>query len=314
MSQPKLMQRVREAIRVRHYSIRTEEAYCFWIKRFIFYHNKRHPLEMGAEEVAQFLTHLACEKNVAASTQNQALNALNFLYKVVLNKPFGVLPSVTRAKRPENLPTVLTKPEVISVLENIEGVHWLMACMLYGSGLRLMECLRLRVQDIDFNYLSVFVRQGKGNKDRNTTLDKELLPYLKRHLATVKTVHERDLAAGYGEVYLPYALDRKYPNANKEWRWQYIFPARTRGVDSRSGVIRRHHYHESALQKAIKIAVRKSSVHKSIGCHTLRHYAKLGIIAIVLQRTYSNVVTTSGPSRSSWAIKTFVPRRYIPTL
>ena len=265
------MQRVREAIRVRHYSIRTEEAYCFHIKRFIHFHSKRHPVEMGAAEVAQFLTYLACERNVAAATQNQALNALNFLYNEVLQQPFGKLPNIARAKRPFNLPTVLVKQEVSAILANLEQPHWLMACLLYGSGLRLMECIRLRVQDIALDRLCVYVRQGKGNKDRITTLDATLVTYIKRHLAQVKTIHERDLAAGYGEVYLPYALERKYPHANREWGWQYVFPARHRSIDPRANVERRHHHGENTLQKAVKIAVRKAGIDKKVGCHTFRH-------------------------------------------
>ena len=262
---------VREAIRVRHYSIRTEDAYLGWIKRFILFHGKRHPKEMGVAEVSEFLTHLAVVGNVAASTQNQALNALVFLYKVILDQPLGELVDAVRAKKPRRLPVVLTPAEVRAVLKHLEGVHWLAACLMYGSGLRLMECMRLRVKDLEFDHRAILVRDGKGGKDRVVTLPDELVAPLQRHLASVKNAHLKDLAEGYGEVYLPHALARKYPAAPKAWGWQYVFPAEQRSVDPRSGVVRRHHFGEQAIQRAVKIAVQKAGLHKPASCHTFRH-------------------------------------------
>ena len=262
---------VRNAIRVRHYSIRTEQAYLDWIKRFIWFHNKRHPEGMGAQEVVQFLTYLAVERNVAPSTQNQALNALNFLYKAVLDRPLGDMAGLVRAKKPAKLPTVLTVQEVGALLKHLEGLHWLAACLLYGSGLRLMECLRLRVMNLDFEHRAMFIINGKGAKDRVVTLADELLRPLQRHLQAVKNIHEKDLSDGYGEVYLPYALARKYPQAARQWAWQYVFPAPKRSNDPRSDKIRRHHLDESTLQRAIKLAVRKAGIQKPASCHSLRH-------------------------------------------
>jgi integron integrase len=265
------LSQVRDAIRLRHYSIRTEEAYVDWAKRFILFHHKRHPKDMGEKEVGEFLTHLAVEGEVAPSTQNQALNALVFLYRVVLERPLGGISGVVRAKRPKKLPVVLTSKEIKRVLQNLEGVHWLIGCLLYGSGLRLLEAMRLRVKDIDFDYRTVTVRDGKGAKDRVVTLADDLLTPLQRHLGVVRTTHEKDLAGGFGEVYLPYALGRKYPNAGKEWTWQYVFPAGERSVDPRSGVERRHHLGEQSVQRAVKHAVRKAGIHKPASCHSLRH-------------------------------------------
>ncbi len=262
---------VREAIRVRHYSIRTEDAYLGWIKRFILFHGKRHPKEMGVAEVSEFLTHLAVVGNVAASTQNQALNALVFLYKVILDQPLGELVDAVRAKKPRRLPVVLTPAEVRAVLKHLEGVHWLAACLMYGSGLRLMECMRLRVKDLEFDHRAILVRDGKGGKDRVVTLPDELVAPLQRHLASVKNAHLKDLAEGYGEVYLPHALARKYPAAPKAWGWQYVFPAEQRSVDPRSGIVRRHHFGEQAVQRAVKIAVNRAGIHKPASCHTFRH-------------------------------------------
>lgn len=259
------------AIRVRHYSIRTEQAYVGWIRRFIFFHSKRHPAEMGAAEVGDFLTHLAVTANVAASTQNQALNALVFMYKAVLDKPLGDLQGVIRAKKPQRLPVVLSRDEVASLLRNLEGIHWLATCLLYGSGLRLMECIRLRVKDIDFEHRAILVRAGKGAKDRVVTLPDALLTPLRRHLSSVKNTHEKDLADGFGQTWLPYALARKYPNAPADWGWQYVFPATRRSIDPRSGVMRRHHFDESNIQRAVKIAIRRAGINKPASCHTLRH-------------------------------------------
>ena len=264
------MNSVRDAIRVRHYSIRTEQAYLGWIKRFILYHDKRHPKSMGSLEVNDFLTYLAVHRKVSASTQNQALNALVFLYKIVLEQPFENLNAV-RAKRPRKLPVVLSRTEVRQVLRGLDGVHWLAACLMYGSGLRLMECMRLRVHDLDFTHKAIIVRNGKGGKDRVVTLPDDLLTPLKRNLESVRGTHDKDLMDGFGAVYLPYALARKYPRAPLEWGWQYVLPAASRSIDPRSGKERRHHLGEQSIQRAIKIAVRKAGINKPASCHSLRH-------------------------------------------
>jgi integron integrase len=266
----KLLDRVRDALRLKHYSIRTEEAYVNWIKRYIYFHNVRHPAEMGASEVQAFLTHLAVKENVAASTQNQALSALLFLYRQVLNQDLGPIDAL-RAKKPKRLPTVLTRDEVHRVFAHLSGVNLLMARLLYGSGLRLMECLRLRVKDLDFDYRTITVRDGKGEQDRVTILPESLIVPLRDHLRIVKRTHEEDLAKGYGAVYLPYALERKYPNAHREWIWQYVFPAGRLSVDPRSGVVRRHHLHESGLQKVIRTAAQAAGIPKRVSPHTFRH-------------------------------------------
>lgn len=270
-TKPKLLDQVRHAIRLRHYSIRTEEAYVNWARRFILFHNKRHPNEMGQVEVGAFLTHLAVDGRVAASTQNQALNALVFLYREVLGRDLGTVEELVRAKRPPKLPVVLSVSEVGRVLNRLDGVTGLMARLLYGSGLRLMECLRLRVKDVDFEYRQITVRDGKGGKDRVTMLPESLIAPLHAQLERVKALHQADLAAGHGDVYLPSALERKYPHANREWGWQYVFPSAKRSVDPRSGIVRRHHAAESVLQRAVKVAVRASGVHKPANCHTFRH-------------------------------------------
>jgi len=265
------LEEVRAAIRVRHYSLRTERSYVDWIVRFIHFHDRRHPRDMGEPEVAAFLSHLAVDRSVAASTQNQALNALVFLYKVVLRRPLGDLSEVPRAKRPERLPIVLTQEEVRRVLRRLDGHSWLCACLMYGSGLRLMETVRLRVKDLDFDHRAVVVRNGKGGKDRVVTLPDELIVPLERHLQSVRLTHEKDLNDGFGDVYLPHALARKYPSAGREWAWQYVFPARSRSVDPRSSLERRHHFDENALQRAVKRAVREAGIEKPASCHTLRH-------------------------------------------
>ena len=214
-----LLSHIAQALRVRHYSIRTEKSYIDWIKRFIYFHHKRHPKEMGGAEVAAFLTHLAVDRNVAAATQNQALNALVFLYKVVLERPLQQhIQGIVRAKKPKRLPVVLTKGEVAKLLSNLDGVYWLLGCLQYGSGLRLIESMRLRVMDLDYDRQALFVRSGKGDQDRVVTLAEDLIVPLQRHLEGVRTVFERDVAAGFGRVYLPHALDRKYPNAGREWK------------------------------------------------------------------------------------------------
>lgn len=270
-SGPSLLDRVRGAIRLRHYSIRTEQAYVQWIRRFILSHGKRHPLEMGEAEVEVFLSQLAVAGEVAASTQNQALNALVFLYKVVLERPLGEMPHIARVKSPQRLPVVLTVEEVSRLLAQLGGLRWLVACLQYGSGLRLLESVRLRVKDVDFDHQALLVRDGKGAKDRVVTLPDDLLVPQRRHLENRKTLFERDLANGCGSVHLPYALARKYPNAREQWTWQYVFLASKCSVDPRSGVRRRHHVDECAVQRAVRRAVRKAGIAKPASCHTLRH-------------------------------------------
>ena len=271
MSQPKLIDQVRSAIRTKHYSPRTEEAYWHWIKKFILFHNKRHPNDMGEAEISAFLSHLAVNRNVTASTQNQALSALLFLYKEVLKKPLDWIQGVQRAKRPSRLPVVFTRQEVQAILRNLEGTKWLMASLLYGAGLRLTECLRLRVKDIDFGYGQIVVRDGKGAKDRVTVLPSSLKEPLNKHLERVKALHERDLLEGFGRATLPFALDRKYPNAGREWGWQYVFPSAKRCWDAEAKREVRHHVTEEVLQKAVKSAVFRAAVSKPGSCHTFRH-------------------------------------------
>ncbi len=265
------LERVRGAIRVKHYSIRTEQSYVAWIKRFIRFHDKRHPEDMGEKEVVEFLTDLAVSRHIAASTQNQALNALVFMYKAVLERPLGELNGAVRAKKSQKLPVVLSTREIGEMFSHLDGTSWLIACLLYGSGLRLMEGVRLRVKDLLFDHRAIVVREGKGRKDRVVTLADELIVPLQRHLGSIKNIHQKDLSDGFGEVYLPYALERKYVNAAKEWGWQYVFPANKRSVDPRSGKVRRHHVNESTVQKAVKIAIRKARIVKPASCHTLRH-------------------------------------------
>lgn len=249
---PRLLDQLRNKIRLCGYSIRTEKAYVDWNRRFILFHGKKHPLDMAAEEVEQFLTYLAVRCNVAASTQNQAKCAILFLYKEILNTDLEWLKNVKSAKRSERVPVVLTKREVESLLSALEGVYWMAGHILYGAGLRIMECVRLRVKDIDFEMNQITVRNGKGKKDRRTVLPQIIKDALMRHLIKAKALHENDLSEGYGEVYLPFALERKYPSANREWGWQYVFPSRKRSVDPRSGKIRRHHIDEKTVQRAIK--------------------------------------------------------------
>jgi integron integrase len=251
--------------------MRTEEVYVQWIRRFILFHDKRHPRDMGAAEVNQFLSDLAVTHHVAASTQNQALCALLFLYRVVLRQDLGHLEGLVRAKKPRRLPVVLTADEVKTVLQGISGPHWLMISLLYGSGLRLMECLRLRVKDVDFAYQQITVRDGKGGKDRVTMLPRFVKDTLQQHLEGVKCLHTRDLEEGFGTVYLPDALERKYPSASRDWVWQYVFPAATRSRDPRSGIVRRHHVAPLVLQRAVKAAVRRAGITKAVSCHTFRH-------------------------------------------
>lgn len=269
--EPRLLDRVRASIRTKHYSIRTEQAYVDWIRRFILFHGKRHPIEMGKTEIEKFLTHLAVNRNVAASTQNQALSALLFLYRDVLGRDMPWLDDVTRAKKPRRLPVVLTHAEVDRLLKLLSGTKWLMASLLYGSGLRLLECLRLRVHDIDIDRRQIMVRDGKGGKDRVTVLPDPLMGPLRRQIEQVRIIHEIDISEGFGEVYLPFALERKYPNAAKAAGWQYLFPADKRALDPRSGKTRRHHLGENVLQRAVKQAVRDAGIRKPASCHSLRH-------------------------------------------
>ncbi len=268
---PRLLDQVRAAIRSRHYSPRTEEAYVLWVKRFILYHGKRHPREMGHAEISAFLTHLAVNKRVSASTQNQALAALLFLYHEVLRQKVERIEEVVRAKTPQRLPVVLTREEVRGVLKHLDGTPWLMAMLLYGSGLRLMECAQLRIKDVDFGANQILVRGGKGDKDRITMLPGSVKDSLDRHLAVVRRQHEKDLSRGVGWVALPGLLARKYPNAGREWAWQWVFPATRHYVDRETGQKRRHHLHESVLQRAVREAVLESGIPKPATCHTFRH-------------------------------------------
>ncbi len=271
IKQPKLLDQVREKILTLHYSRRTEQAYVFWIRRFILFHNKRHPKEMAGPEISQFLSHLAVQEKVAASTQNQALCALVFLYKQILNIDVGEFPEIHWSKMPKKLPVVFTAREAKAVISHLKDTNRLMAMLLYGSGLRLSECLQLRVKDIDFEFKQITVRRGKGQKDRRTLLPLRLIDPLKKQIEYVKEVHEYDLKNGYDSISMPYALEKKYPNAGKELGWKFMFPATQISTDSRSGLKRRHHIHESVLQKAVKKAIRKAGITKHAGCHTFRH-------------------------------------------
>jgi len=266
-----LLEQVRDKIRAKHYSIRTEEAYLHWIKRFILFHHKRHPGEMSASEVEAFLNYLAVTGKVSASTQNQAKSALLFLYKEVLQVNLPWLNDIVSAKRPTRLPVVLTQSEVASLLTHTTGTSGLILRMVYGTGMRIMECMRLRVKDIEFERGEVVIREGKGFKDRITMLPKSLTRPLQEHLAKVKLLHEQDLRDGYGEVYMPYALARKYPNAGRNWIWQYVFPSAKISKDPRSSRMARHHADEKAIQRCMSQALRKAGIHKHATPHTLRH-------------------------------------------
>jgi integron integrase len=268
---PRLIDQVRFAIRARHYSPRTEKAYTGWIRKFILFNGKRHPLEMGEDEISRYLTHLACQRKVSASTQSQALSAIVFLYRIVLDRDLDWLEGVVRAKRPVRLPTVLTRDQVSSLMRHLRGVAWLQASLLYGSGLRLTECTKLRVQDINFERNEITVRSGKGNKDRITVLPAKVTAPLKAHLERVRRQHDSDLARGVGSVALPHALARKYPNAETEWGWQWVFPATRFYTDDQSGHTRRHHLHETVLQRAVHEAVKLAGLSQHVTCHTLRH-------------------------------------------
>jgi len=268
----KLLDLYRESLRVRHYSYRTEETYISWVRQFILFHKKRHPREMGVDEINAFITHLANEKNVAASTQNQAISSILFLYRHVLGIELDEKALIPiRPTKPKRVPTVLSKTEAKIILRQMTGVYRLMAQLMYGSGLRLMEVLRLRVKDLDFENRQLIVRDGKGENDRVTMLPESLIEPLRLQLKQVKAQHEIDLREGFGTVYLPYALERKYPNANREFAWQYVFPTSDLSVDPVSGVKQRHHINESSLQKAVKVAARLSLINKHVTPHTFRH-------------------------------------------
>lgn len=271
-SQPlKYVSWLQRALKARHHSPSTIKSYGSWVKRFLFFHDGRHPLDMGEPEINQFLSHLAINGQVTASTQNQALSALLFLYRHVLNKIIGEVKAVVRARKTKRLPVVLSRKEVRLILRQLKGVRLLIACLLYGTGMRLMECLRLRVHDIDFSLNQILIRDGKGFKDRITMLPLRLKRPLKQYLLSVKKNHLNDLAEGYGRVELPYALAKKYPNAPDDWAWQYVFPQEKRWVNPCSGEQGRHHVDESLFQKVIKHAVQRSGIIKQASCHTFRH-------------------------------------------
>jgi integron integrase len=269
--QPRLLEQVRALLRARHYAIRTEQSYVEWVRRYVQHHGLRHPRDLGPDAITAFLTHLAVEGRVSASTQNQARAALLFLYREVLSMPVGELEDVVAARAPTRLPTVLTRAEVQLVLGQLDGTHRLIAQILYGAGLRLLECLRLRVKDVDFAQHEIVVRSGKGEKDRRTMLPASLTASLRSHLSYAHDLHQSDVRRGYGEVYMPYALERKLPGASRDWSWQYVFPAERLSVDPRSGVVRRHHIGERAVQASVTAAVRASGITKRASCHTFRH-------------------------------------------
>jgi integron integrase len=266
----KLLDQVRDVIRLKHYSYRTEQSYIAWIRRYILFHNKRHPQEMAVPEIEAFLTHLAVNEQVAASTQNQALSALLFLYRHVLHQDLAAVDAI-RAKPSRYLPTVLTASEVMAVISQMTGVHQLVVQLLYGSGLRLREGLTLRIKDLDFAQQQIVIRDTKGRESRVTMLPARLIEPLQQQLQRAKKLHQQDLEAGYGAVYLPYALERKYPNAERAWIWQYLFPAERRSTDPRADIVRRHHLDESGLQKALKRAAYAARIQKRVSCHTFRH-------------------------------------------
>jgi integron integrase len=266
-----LLQDVRSKLRLKHYSLRTEQAYVGWIWRFIMASNRRHPRDLGAAEVESFLSHLASEGNVAAGTQNQALSALLFLYREVLGVDLPWMQSIVRAKRPRKMPTVLSREEVTRLLMVMDGMPWLLASLLYGTGMRLMECLRLRVKDVDFARSTIIVRDGKGAKDRHTVLPRSLVEPLQREIERTRLLHASDVAAGFGAVWLPHALARKFPHAPREFGWQYVFPGSRRSHDPRGGEVRRQHVDEAVLNRALKKARLRAGIVKLLSAHTLRH-------------------------------------------
>ncbi len=266
-----LLDQLRDEIRVRHYSRRTEETYVQWVRDFAVFHNKADPDTLGAPQINAWLTHLATVRNVTASTQNQALSGVLFFYRHVLRRDMGDLGNVVRASKAPRLPVVFTPDEVNAVLNELSGIHRLAIELMYGTGMRLLEVLRLRIKDVDFERGLITIREAKGNKDRCVMLPERVVPLLQDHLSRVKVLHGRELAEGYGTVYLPYALERKYPNANREWIWQYVFPSEVRSTDPRSGRVQRHHLDESNLQKAFREAARRAGINKPVHSHCLRH-------------------------------------------
>ncbi|MHB1345473.1 MAG: integron integrase [Thermoleophilia bacterium] len=268
---PRLLERLDDALHARHYSPRTAKVYKVWVKRFVYFHGLRHPTDMGEPEINAFLTHLAVVDEVSASTQTQALSALLFLYRHVLDREVGDLGDVIRARHSRRLPVVFTREEARTVLDRLNGDKWLIVSLLYGSGLRLMECLNLRAKDLEFSRGEVTVREGKGGRDRVTVLPSALVEPLGDHLRDVKRTHDGDLASGWGRVLLPDALERKYPNAAAEWGWQWVFPQERRWKDRKTGREGRHHVHETLVQRAVRQAVREAGIAKHGGCHTFRH-------------------------------------------
>jgi len=303
-ARPKLLDRVRDEIRRLHYSSRTERAYVGWIRRYILYHGKRHPDSMGKAEIAAFLTHLTTERHVSASTQNQALSALLFLYHRVLGTKIPWIEEIERPQRPQRLPVVLTPTEVRALLSRMSGTTWLMAALLYGAGLRVLECARLRVKDVDLSRKELIVRDGKGRKDRVTLVPGTLVATLTAQLERVQVKHRFDLRQGGGFVELPYALRRKYPQAARQWGWQWVFPATRTYLHPETRERRRHHLDESVLQRAVRQAVREAGIAKPATCHTLRHYAGTGITGTRLPQPYSKTVTTFARSRNFSDIET----------
>ncbi|MBQ0720030.1 MAG: integron integrase [Gammaproteobacteria bacterium] len=265
------LEQIRQVILCKHYSIKTEHTYLHWIKNFIYFHHKRHPKDMGADEVGAYLNHLAIDRHVAPATQRTALNALVFMYREVLKQPIEEAISFTYSQRAPRIPTVFSHQEANAVLAQLDARHYVMAALLYGAGLRVMECVRLRVKDVDFNLKQLVVRNGKGSKDRVTPLPEKIIPALQQAIEHSQQLHAYDLAEGFGAVYLPYALCRKYPNAATELAWQYVFPARQRAIDPRSELVRRHHIGEQSLQRAVKRAIQRAGIHKQASCHTFRH-------------------------------------------
>ncbi|MBA3256167.1 MAG: integron integrase [Pyrinomonadaceae bacterium] len=271
MASPKLLDQVRTVARVRHLSLRTEKAYAQWIKRFILFHKKRHPAEMAEQEIREFLANLAVELRVSASTQTVALSALLFLYRDVLKRDLPYISEIERAKPSRHLPVVFSRAEVQAVLARLAGTNHLIASLLYGAGLRLMEGIRLRVKDIDFSANQLTIREGKGANDRLTMLPQRIQPALQEQLLRARVLHQQDLKEGFGRVYLPFALERKYPNAAREWGWQYVFPALKCSRDPRTGIERRHHVAPENLQRAVKNAINLARINKNGSCHTFRH-------------------------------------------
>ncbi|NMG56188.1 integron integrase [Aromatoleum aromaticum] len=271
VQQPRLMDRVRASLRVAHYALSTERTYCHWIKRFIFFHNKRHPIEMGAPEVEAFLSHLATAENASANTQNQAMHAVLYLYKHVLGIDLPWLDGITRARESKRLPVVMTQRETQALLRHVHGTSGTIIKLLYGTGMRLLEGLRLRVKDIDLERREIIIREGKGNKDRVTMLPASLVDELRDHLQARRVIHDRDLSTGHADVELPHAIERKYPQAGRQWAWQYVFAAKSYSTDPRTGIYRRHHVGEWVIQRGVRAAARAAGIPKLVHPHTLRH-------------------------------------------